>query len=323
VELTIENKQYRQQVGLRIENFYDNEINGRLTLTNQGIFVVHHNLRKGSARVSFPAGVRVVEGRDEFKKDDNYNRSVAGAFNALAEFISKQEHTTAFVESMGDFIPALASAFGLTEIKSVPHIEDICESFLHGKRYVLTRNQHAQYSPFFGNAIMDKTFIVSPESIQHWSELYRPSLALEAKVLKPTETMDLPDFYTLLEERKYANLNLLARELDKQNAFKSLFCPEATIAFVEIDPPIQSSVLLMDGRFTGKNRVLYINTRHPAVASPFHPGLCYSILADFLAQHGSLYIDYQKEPADGKRLEEQLHDALAYIRHRHQKRVYI
>ncbi|MFH1916895.1 MAG: hypothetical protein ABIJ21_06565 [Nanoarchaeota archaeon] len=321
VMLEIRGKKVSQTVGLKIENFeYERRENSYLTLTNQGIFVVKHGLRRGSVRVSFPSGVRVVEGRDEFKIDQNYHISVAGVFVALQDFLKGQEHTEPFIRAMGDFLPALASAFGMTTLTDIPHVRDICDSFIPGKSYVLTRQQHERYSLFFGEDIMQQTFIVLPESVQYWSELYEQAHNLTFKMLVPVETFDRSELYRRLDSGEYPNLHLLGREFDNQNAVKNRFIPTTNIHLVNIPAYGHSPVLLEDNRFTGVERILHINTAHPCMTRPYDPLISYCVLAEYYSQQGSSINDLRNEPVPDNIRERDLQEALRYIGTPYKKR---
>ncbi len=94
--LDVRGKKMVQEVGLRIRLGYENEDKNGLSLTSQGVLVRKFSNSLYHTIISFPAGVQLVEGRDEFKKDHNYHSCVQATFAAMQTYIQawqEQIHT--------------------------------------------------------------------------------------------------------------------------------------------------------------------------------------------------------------------------------------
>ncbi|MBI1969577.1 ATP-binding protein [Candidatus Woesearchaeota archaeon] len=282
VELNIKGNVITQPIGFRIDRDDPNHI----TLSSQGVAVKHSLSQYGGAIISFPSGIQVVEGRDDFKMDKNYRRGIAAAFQAIEKYIQAQERTEEFVGSMASFLPALMSAFKIMKLKDVPNIDGIVAALMPGKRYALTNEQLQTFSPFLGNTVRELSFVTSPDGCAYWREIFGHDLTVVADLLKPKEIITPEAFEQRAGEDSsfYPNLRLLAREA-KNASFTG-------IVLVDVLPP-QNPVMVY-------NNVLYINASHRYVQGPFNPLKVYSIISGYygLADVARVMRYYRPEQAE-------------------------
>ncbi len=181
VKLKALGRELEQQVGFKASGA---GWHSRIFLTSQGVLVnrFSNEYKNINATVSFPPAVQLVEGRDEFKIDENYNICVDAVFKAFEEFLKEHgndENVTKyveepmpdgekklavakglFVEYMAGFVPSLMSALGVTDVSKISNIDSIREILFPGKKYVLTSQDMINFRPFFRKVVEDYAFEV-------------------------------------------------------------------------------------------------------------------------------------------------------------------
>jgi hypothetical protein len=270
VEFEVYGKTIKQNVGLRIEPKED-----KISLTSQGVFVRCVGSDNGGATIYFPSAVRVPEGRDEFKLDENYHTAVKGVFEALKEYITNQSVSQRFLFWITEFIPNLAAAFDLKKASDIPQIDSIVETLIPGKRYALTRTQFDSLSPFFGKEVMEQAFAVSHSGVNYWREIMGSYSNLIKTAVSEIETYTVEDFKKKLgkDENYLPNLHLLAYIISKKPFYKNIF---STVHLVECKRGESPVMVDQDGE-------VYINKNHDWVQGELNPAKVYGIMKHFMA----------------------------------------
>lgn len=288
-ELEIRGKNVPQQAGICIERLPGM---GKITLTSQGVLVKTVDGNYGiTASVSFPAGVQVVEGRDEFKLDQNYRRAADAVFVALERYIhdtkkkidsrsdekKQREERELFIQRMTSFIPKLLSAVERRKIADMPNYKSIQEALVLGKNYVFVPNIFERFSRFFGPLVEQVGFSASYEGYSYWREVYRRKGDFLQEYIATQESFPSTDFGGRVRAAPYPNLIAVARELKPDMAHQ--------VSLVEIKngPPLPASTphIGLEALLFHKS-TLYVNVRHPYVAGGYDPVKAYALFADFL-----------------------------------------
>ena len=282
VEVDIFGKIIKQRVGFR--GIYGSDM---VNLTSQGVLVksLRLNVSLRGCTVSFPPAARVVEGRDEFKIDENYGRCLDSIFVAIEEYAKDQERSSEFTERMADLIPDLASAFEMKSIKDVKNLERIIEVVMPGKKYCLRKFQIPLLAPFIGPEINDLAFTASPQSGVYWAERFGGFAQVLKDFMTPKETFSPEDFYRKFENASfYPNLHLLAKEIvDEEIVFigqgiskRYLKSRYKHVHFVEGKEDSPCPV------FSDKaSEDLYINVNHRDVRGNLDLKKVYAVVSDY------------------------------------------
>jgi hypothetical protein len=249
----------------------------RITLTSQGVLVKNFKSDHAGAIISFPSAVQVVEGRDEFKIDDNYRKSVKGVFLAFEKYLHDQEKDKGFIFRMVNFIPSLMSAFAITSLKTIPNLESISKELLPEKKYVLTQKEMKHLIPFLGESLERLAFPASNQGCSYWGEVYGTISELNKDILSPAHTFTPEEFTERIQIDKefYPNLHLLASQTVK--------LPYPTLKYdsvelVEVNPPGEDCVMIKQ---TKAASTLYINIKHRYVGGALDYSKVYSIISDY------------------------------------------
>jgi hypothetical protein len=275
VDLNVRGKQVTQKVGFRKEK------ESAIILTSQGVKVKEFTTNfGGGATASFPPAVQVVEGRDEFKIDENYKRSVSAYFRAFEEYIKDNKEQE--IEKVVDFIPDLASAFDIKTIKDIPNIENIVKELLPGKKYALTVPQFNEFKCFLGEEIEKTAFKASRQACSYWREIHGSEKAVFNEQFIIKDLIEPKGFLEKIEKDPdfYPNLHLIAREINPKPSYLStyglpdFFDPYDLIAFV--DGPLKTEC-----PFFIDKEVLYINMNHKDVLGSLNLRKVYSNFSEY------------------------------------------
>lgn len=268
VNLKAFGKTIKQQVGFKTSD------RNQIFLTAQGVLVDTFNSTYGGATISFPAAVKVVEGRDEFKLDENYKTAVKGAFKALEKYIKEEVREEGSRQDVLSFIPSLASAFSKRRIKDIPNIEGITNALLPDKKYVLIQKQMKELEPFLGEKIKNLAFVTSPTACSYWREIYGSEKEIRNDLLKPVEVYTQEEF----EKKMFTNKKFYPN-LQTMFDYLGLHHNENKIVLID-SSPVGKDFMMVGGNSI--NKKFYINIAHPYVKDEINPTKMYSIFSDFL-----------------------------------------
>jgi len=255
-----------------------------IDLTAQGVRVKKvstEGVGRG-ATIYFPAAVKLVEGRDEFKLDDNYNRCVSAVFDVLDQYVQDHKLTDRFVSGMVNFIPALMAAFEMRQLEDLPNLEAITNSLLPGKEYVVTKGETDRFAAFFGEKVRAKCFETTSQGCSFWRDRYRSGIDLMKDHLSVIRQMSpysfiqkvqfYPDFYPNLRPLSKAAL------MDKYER----------VTLVEIGEHGTQPTLTDE-------ETLYINVSHPAVSATEDPVHKYTVLSEYFASTAAINHEILKD----------------------------
>lgn len=265
VTLHIRGKDIIQEVGVRITT------EGRVNLTSQGVLVQKRHFESDAntgAIISFPAAVKVVEGRDEFKIDDNYFRCAAAALEAFELCIKDHGLDDVFVFDMAGLFPELLAALSINDINTVSNLKQIQSVLLPEKKYVLTKRQYAILHPFLGVSLEKVAFQATAQACSFWLELYKPKEQLVEELMPSIDSAVNGAF----QDRSFAfrNLQRLTKEIYGFNAL-------AYTHLVNVKNHGYNCVAILPG---DHHFDIYINVAHPAVHET-HTLNAYQVLSDY------------------------------------------
>lgn len=223
------------------------------------------------AVISFPSAVQVVEGRDEFKIDGNYDSCVAAAFKAFEKYLREDQKYKNEVDKwdsseMADFIPAMAAALEVKDAKKIPNLKTICGFLFPGCEYVLP-SRHRDIKNMVSRNTQEKYFLCSMSAYSFWKDIYKTEEQFIEDYAKPLQSL-FPE-----ESFNYSwfvnnNLNYLLYTLGH--------CPGLMLSPVKTEPG--ESPLYYDSLRTR----LYVNLDHPIVEGEYDACKVYSLMAEFL-----------------------------------------
>lgn len=297
VKLKISEKEITQESGLQIREFVIGaDSKYQIQLTAQGVFVKGFSSESFIATASFPPAIRLVEGRDNFKIDENYDACSRSFFIALEKFINESVIDERFVYKMTNFIPSLLSALGMTKITDIQNIKTITDKILKDKKYVMFRNIFPEYYEFLGEPFKKLVFQASPTAYNYWNGIYRPQEDAVTDFLKPVRILSVSDFYkaVLPDNSIYRNLHLLAYKIDKKH--------HSTIYFVEQDPNARRCLF-------AKNDALFVNVNHRYVTGEFSELKVYAIISEYFHDPKVMPLhDIKHDEEAEKRITNTLHE---------------
>lgn len=264
VEFDLDDKKITQKVGLLTAR--DDRSTPSIRLTSQGVLVRKFDSYKmREATIYLPSAVKVVEGRDEFKIDENYRKAVRGVFNSLGEYLKKEEKNEYLLEEMAGFIPSLAAALSVNSIKEIPSIESLREVLFPGKKYIIDSYQHKRLTPFFG-PIMKTSFVAETAACSYWREIYGSGEDLISGNFRGERRITGKD----LPEKISLDLNFCPNILPLVDGLRQF----DSVIFGKMNASGNSSF------FIDKNNI-YVNLTHPNVAGAFSEPKVYGLLSDF------------------------------------------
>jgi len=278
VELDIRGRKIKQTVGLRITNDH------KISLTSQGVLVQTRCYESEyeseasnktqtaniGATISFPAAVKVVEGRDEFKLDDNFTRCVAAVFEAYEACIVQSKLNDDFVFDMTGLFPELLAAFSITNIHMIANLDGIRTALLTDKKYVLTRRQYAILQPFLGESLERVAFRATAQACSFWIELYESKDELMEDLLTPVNILSNGVlFHSSLAMRNLVTLSQILADIKE---FVNVY-------LVNVTPHGENPIMILPKTEIDEARV-YINLSHPTIINT-HKLNEYQIICDY------------------------------------------
>ncbi|MFH1399977.1 MAG: ATP-binding protein [Nanoarchaeota archaeon] len=272
VVLEIDGRKYTQDVGVQLQSPQAGEPwTPTIILTAQGVPVRTFSSTDYGTVISFPPAIKLVEGRDEFKIDENYYRCVVGAFKALEQRIrDAPDEDDGFRQKMINFFPSLMSAFAIESIKDVPNLDGIKEALLHGKRYCVTPELHDRFEKFFGPKYAQTTFAANHQSLIYWRDLFGNDAQAIAANTTRGPAMSVLDFYlaTRGDDAPYANLHLIATKTATTGG---------TVQGIQMvtTEPGRDPVMIHD-------EILYVNASHPLNQGSLDPAKVFLATASYL-----------------------------------------
>ncbi len=276
VELVIRGKKINQRVGIAITKINPEFYTSTIQLTASGV-KVHTSASAGKRDtiVYFPSAIKVVEGRDEFKIDENYNASVRGVFEAVRSYINNRERNGEFISEMIDFIPALMSAFGMKHLYELPNIDEMTNDLLPGRKYALVAGQLNKFADFFGDEVRNLCFETTSQGCSFWRDKYASEKIMLLDVMGKAKTLSLRKFVNKLDYFPdfFPNARPLRRSLKVPNRYERDKYEKAVIIHGKSDT--RSCLMVHD-------KILYFNANHTYLNSKEHPAHAYSVLSSYL-----------------------------------------
>ncbi len=288
VELHLPKRTITGEAGIQIDFNLLNIFDGTrryINLVSQGVLVRKLQGIDGiDSTVSFPAGVQVVEGRDEFKIDGNYNRAVDAIFRAVESYLCEEQERIStmekkkeeealnlinrFTRRMAAFIPDLAAALGRQKLSEIPNLEGLQKVLLPGKEYVLLEQDMERFKQFFGGWLEETAFDALYGGHSHWKELYREAPQLLQDKAPVVESLPPERFREKIrhDPSYYPNTIVVAGKLKMEDY--------SLVRLVDVFPSGRSGLMIY-------NQELFINVQHPYVKGAFNPSKAYALIADF------------------------------------------
>ena len=281
VELHLGEKIITQEAGIKIHT--EGIVQSCINITSQGVLVRQVQGGVGyNSIISFPAGVQVVEGRDEFKRDTNYNRAVDAVFKALESLIygekeriskiKKEEERAAALKqltpSIVAYIPELLAALGRQKITEIPNLDSLREALLPQKEYVLIRDDLRTLRQFFGEWVEDVAFDASFGGHSYWKDVYRGAPQLIREKALVVDSLSPEQFKEKVRQDAsyYPNALVVAERLKSERY--------GHVNIVNVSPYGRSGLMFY-------NKTLFINAQHPHVSGAYDPSKTYALTADF------------------------------------------
>lgn len=260
------------------------KLEGITSLLSQGILVQRHLTSVYNATVSFPPVVLVVEGREDFKRDANYDAAAKAVFSCLYHYLREQkEREPELATKMLSFIPEFASALnflGCNRPHTIHNAKKIQELLFPKKQYVVSPHVWQNYAAFFGDVFRGCAVEVGDEHYDYWNELFQYKGAndfLKEAAPQPLKTILAKNLFSyLLLSGEYPNLLVPADYLETKALERSI--DNFSVHFVAF-PPGKHCILAQDEN----ERSLYINVLHPSIQGSFDSNRAYAVLCDFSA----------------------------------------
>jgi len=299
-----------QEVGLK----FSQDIS-KINLASQGVKVKSFPTIWGKGvTVSFPPAVEVVEGRDDFKIDDNYKLCMNASFEILEQAIENlakegEDKKSEKREFLLNLIPSLLSAYQFNRLDQIPNIQALRDKLLPGKKYALGEDAYKFYQPFFSSSVMGQCFPVSAASLAYWhelckgeSELLTEHIALKQEIAPSEITRgSITDRMHAIEidsYGQYPNLQPILLGINDQVKHK--------IQFVETKEHGASPFMV-------KDRVLYINLAHEKVQGPFDEKSIYYLVRDICQKKEIFKEIYVRNADDMERMVSTFIDYVAKV----------
>ena len=236
------------------------EKGGTIGLFSQGVFVNFMGYKGYNIKVDLPSSALLVEGRDEFKQDSNYDQIIEGLVDYFCKNRKRIEQDFDPNFDMKSFLLNFVSASKLSRYKISDVIKENIEYLFDRDTYIVRDfdrlEQYIDLQDFFGEEISSKLYAPgSQEEYYFWIDCLS---GVEQLLEDNTESVDtLPE--ELLETKpalvsisKY--IELLARynncklvRLPEPAKTKSPFIDWCNDIYINIDHP-----LLSDDSFMGK-----------------------------------------------------------------------
>jgi len=289
IEFDSKGKNLTQIVGLKSKH-----TKGKISLTSNGIKVRdYNNLPRNinSFVISFPNSVDVVEGWDDFKKNENYDMAVESSFDALYKHYKKIDMTVEKIitdekiQEIGEVVGHMLSAFRKYNIEQIPGIEKIRNDFMADKSYVISKENYDQLKLFFGEDIKNKCLILSDSARTHWEHI----LSSYTKIIHDTPIIKRISFdKSEIEEISKSYQNLIPIINIIKHKYNNL---------VLVDGPTDSKLPFFKYD-VGFSNDLYINVNHEIVTGEFNHARTYNLLSE-LYQNNFMnnFVNHKNETA--------------------------
>ena len=256
-----------------------------LRLNSMGVFVRNSSVVSPlRARVAFPPAVQVVEGRDEFKKDEIYQRCARATFAALNNFIDHETIDLYLHEMLIDFIPALAATFDLKpNADDIPLLPQICEKLYPQKKFALLRADAISWKNFLSaKALDDVLFYRKGSSASFWEVAFLGKKEFfAARTTQYGQIYDPLAFVNLTcDNGKYPNLHQLAEIITEHQ-------PIVEIQLLGVQPVGRDIFHLGIAEMNSSKSTLGVSLRlsidvdHPAVVGQWNALSSYTILSEY------------------------------------------
>lgn len=185
----------------------------KLRMYSQGIFILEKKLNAGEFRLDFPSAIDIVEGRDEFKIDENYFKAIDKAYDMIVEYAGKhavKSKKTKLI--LRDMLPSIqeqiGSSFGYERVEKIKKILFPKKVYLLESDYLWHDiGEYADALRFFGKSILPKAYSPTDELASRFWKKHLPGLSS----LIEDETAVLAEG-NLDELRQYAKKNNIVFE---------------------------------------------------------------------------------------------------------------
>ena len=295
VLIKYEGKELQQEAGFMFQKI---PLRHKITLTSQGVRVKsgdvntdHYNEYPGAV-ISFPPGARLVEGRDEFKIDDNYRRCVEAAYGSFLDYVKEEEwkipqddkrrKKIAFPnhEQMVNVLIAMNQLFKFQEAKEVPYMKEILSELLPGVEYIMSLDQASYLENFISDEKMSKVYPAPASALAAFQQTYKSGEDMMGEILAGVaEIMPEKQFRKRFEANPdyYPTLRPIAHNLNHKRIILTRFEP-GTSPFMHY-----SSHAWQEGSHLSAGEVnLIINIDHPDVIGREDKTSLYANLANYL-----------------------------------------
>ncbi len=177
-----EGKEIEQAIRMTFD-FSDTDGENYVKFYSQGVFISQIKMNFGNVKIDFPTVIDVVEGRDEFKQDENYIEAMNYIWQLVLAYLKQLDLTNIEnVNNMRELIPCLEEAIG----KKMPAPGEFIKLIFPHRTYVADSKTSAfkekdfkNISDFFGPEIFD--YLYQPRttlSEERWREVLGSSMSL-------------------------------------------------------------------------------------------------------------------------------------------------
>lgn len=259
-----------------------------VSLSSQGILVKRITAQYYYGAISFPSGVQVVEGRNQFKIDENYHRAVQAAYQGVINYLRTRE------QSVQERSRSTTFFWSLTNNLASPYPE-IIERFkgelLPGKEYVVSNSSYHVLESFLGDFVEEKTFATSITAERFWrthfkgaeqllQDLFGASPLLPASELPEFIMSKAPNLEPFLHFEAFPHIGnfrpVQGIFVTNENTLDENSTEEKTAGNTA-----ERKEYLGPRCFLYEGDVLYLNMRHPTITQPFHAQHVYNLLSEY------------------------------------------
>ncbi len=258
VEFDVKGKKLKQFVSLAIDN------NERVKLVSQGVRVRERFADSLGAVLNFPSAVNPVEGRDEFKQNDNYFKAVDCIYDLLEEYL---RHVKLEYPSDASKLADLVKDVAFATSGHPKNMSTLQKLIFNDKKYILKLGDFSTFEDFIGPELDNIALVTNQASTYEFWKNWGKFEDFENDFLYDrAKYLDMPHLQI------YPNLCLIYRHLDE---------PDHTFYTMKVVNP--GSVGSRVFTFSDRHKVVYVNAAHPYVASDkFDYKKAYALFNDFL-----------------------------------------
>ncbi|MBT5021334.1 hypothetical protein HOK51_09380 [Candidatus Woesearchaeota archaeon] len=230
--------------------------NKKLKLYSQGIFILEHESSSINAELKFdfPSSIEIVEGRDEFKINSNYESAIQKLYNILLTHANENQSDENILSILRELVPGIKKHLDITP----NNIDELTKALFPKRTYIMDDNwtsiQEGDYSNainFFGDKIK--------------SEIFKP-ITYEAKKMWQTR---LPRLKELMDDKtetlNFAKSQQLVEFMQKQELeFNNISALDTNTNYVLVN------IMTKGGNtpFIKSNGTIYINASHKFFQTP-------------------------------------------------------